>query len=60
VIQTEFHDIRATETQSEPILIQNDKEQHADIIKAAAQIENAHFCNIAVQTKALSSNIAST
>jgi len=28
-VQTEIHDTRATKTQTEPILIQNDKEQHA-------------------------------
>lgn len=60
VIQTEFHDTRAMETQIEPMLIQNDKEQHATIIKVAAQTETAHFCNTIVQTKAIPSNSVDT
>jgi len=42
-IQIEFHDIRVTQTQTEPIFIQMDKEQHAIVTKIAAQIENVHF-----------------
>ena len=59
-IQTELHDIRATETQTKPMFIKNDKEQHATITKAAAQTETAHFRNTVVQMEAIPSNNADT
>lgn len=59
-IQIEFHDTRATETQIDPILIKNDKQQHATITKVATQIGTTHFYNTIVQTEAIPSNSADT
>lgn len=60
VIQIEFHDTRATETQTEPILIQNNQEQHATITEADVEAEAAHFCNTIIQTEAIPSNSVNT
>jgi len=37
-----------TTTQTEPIFIQIDKEQHTAVTKVAAQTKNIHFCNLVV------------
>ena len=59
-IQTQFPNTKVNGTQTEPIFIQIDKGQCATITEAAAQIENVHFCNVAIQTEAISSNSAAT
>ena len=59
-IQTKPHDTKVVETQTEPIRIQDGKEQHAAVTDAAAQTEDAYVCDKDVQTEALSSSNTAT
>ena len=42
-IQTEPHDTKAAEAQTEPIRIQDGKEQHVAVTDTTSQTENAFF-----------------